>query len=72
MPRAYSQDLRQPVIEAADSGRISIPKAGRRFEVSASSAIKWMQRRRQLVVPLLLIFLEEYAGQLVADEFHCS
>jgi transposase len=47
MPRAYSQDLRERVIEAADNGRISIRKAARRFEVSASSAIKWMQRWRQ-------------------------
>ena len=47
MPRAYSQDLRERVIEAADNGRMSLRKAARRFEVSASSAIKWMQRWRQ-------------------------
>ena len=47
MPGAYSQDLRERVIEAATKTGSSIRKVARRFEVSASSAIKWVQRWRE-------------------------
>ena len=46
MPGAYSGDLRSRVIEAATNGG-SIRSAARRFKVSASSAIKWMQQFRE-------------------------
>ena len=48
MPGAYSEDLRSRVIEAATNGG-SIRSAARRFKVSASSAIKWMQQFRETV-----------------------
>jgi len=47
MPGAYSQDLRERVIEAATKTGVSIRKVARRFEVSASSAIKWVQHWRE-------------------------
>lgn len=47
MPGAYSQDLRERVITAASKTGVSIRKVARRFEVSASSAIKWVQRWRE-------------------------
>src|ERR1700684_4568442 len=43
MPRSYSGDLRERVIEAVESGA-SRREAAERFEVSVSSAIKWVQR----------------------------
>jgi transposase len=46
MAVAYSDDLRRRVIEAASEAGCSIRAAARRFKVSASSAIKWMQRYR--------------------------
>src|SRR5947209_6557295 len=46
MPGAYSEDLRSRVIDAATNGG-SIRAAARRFKVSASSAIKWMQQFRE-------------------------
>ena len=48
MPRAYSQDLRERVIAAVESGEESCRSAARRFGVSASSAIKWLQRLQRL------------------------
>jgi transposase len=39
----YSNDLRVRVIEAVDAGA-SRREAAERFEISASSAIKWLQR----------------------------
>jgi transposase len=47
MARAYSQDLRDRVIEAVARGGMSCRGAARRFGVSESSAIKWVQRYRQ-------------------------
>ena len=44
MPRAYSQDLRDRVIDAVSSGGESRRSAARRFGVSEASAIKWLQR----------------------------
>jgi transposase len=43
MPKAYSGDLRERVIEAVEIGA-SRREAAERFEVSVSSAIKWLQR----------------------------
>jgi transposase len=46
MPKAYSSDLRARVIEAVEGGA-SRHEAAERFEVSAASAVKWMQRWRE-------------------------
>src|SRR3954468_7974832 len=46
MPKAYSGDLRERVIETVASGA-SRREAAERFEVSVSSAIKWLQRWRE-------------------------
>ena len=43
MPRSYSGDLRERVIEAVESGA-SRRETAEHFEVSVSSAIKWVQR----------------------------
>ena len=43
MPKAYSGDLRERVIEAVETGA-SRREAAERFEVSVSSAVKWLQR----------------------------
>jgi transposase len=43
MPKAYSGDLRERVIVAVETGA-SRHEAAERFEVSVSSAIKWLQR----------------------------
>ena len=46
MPKSYSQDLRERVIEAVELGT-SRHEAADRFEVSVSSAVKWLQRWRE-------------------------
>lgn len=46
MPKAYSGDLRERIIEAVETGA-SRREAAERFEVSASSAVKWLQRWRE-------------------------
>ena len=43
MPKAYSGDLRERVIEAVAAGA-SRREAAERFEVSVASAVKWLQR----------------------------
>ncbi|MBV8588688.1 MAG: IS630 family transposase, partial [Acetobacteraceae bacterium] len=43
MPRAYSQDLRERVIAAVVGGQ-SRHAAAKHFQLSASSAICWLQR----------------------------
>lgn len=48
MPRAYSQDLRDRVIDAVLSGGESRRSAARRFGVSEASAVKWLQRVTRL------------------------
>jgi transposase len=45
MPRSLSGDLRERVIEAVQAGA-SRREAAERFEISASSAVKWLQRWR--------------------------
>ena len=47
MGRAYSQDLRDRVIDAVENEGVSCRAASRRFGVSESSAIKWLQRYRK-------------------------
>jgi putative transposase len=47
MPRACSNDLRERVVKAVEAGQ-SCRSAALRFGVSPSSAIKWMERWRQL------------------------
>jgi transposase len=39
---AYSQDLRDRVIDAVEIEGLGCREAARRFKVSASSAIKWV------------------------------
>ena len=46
MPKAYSCDLRERVIEAVETGA-SRREAAERFEVSVASAVKWLQRWRE-------------------------
>ena len=46
MTAALSQDLRERIVQAVEDGS-TIRQAGRRFAVSASAAIKLMQRVRQ-------------------------
>ena len=43
MPKSYSGDLRERVIEAVEAGA-SRREAGERFEISASSSVRWLQR----------------------------
>jgi transposase len=43
MPKSYSGDLRERVIEAVAKGG-SRREAAEQFDISASSAIKWLQR----------------------------
>jgi len=45
MPRPYSDDLRVRVIEAVESGA-SRREAAESFNLSPSSAVKWLQRWR--------------------------
>ncbi len=44
--KPYSEDIRIRVIRVVEGG-VSSREAARRFEVSASSAIKWVQRWRR-------------------------
>jgi transposase len=43
MPKPCSEDLRERVLEAVTAGA-SRREAAERFEISASSAVKWLQR----------------------------
>ena len=45
MARAYSQDLRERVVEAGMSG-LSARQAAARFGVGVSTAIAWVRRAR--------------------------
>ena len=46
MPKSYSGDLRERVIEAVKMEGVSRREAAERFEISASSSIRWLQRWR--------------------------
>jgi transposase len=47
MPRSYSGDLRERVIEAVETGA-SRREAAERFEISPSSSVRWLQRWREV------------------------
>jgi putative transposase len=47
MGSAYSQDLRNRVIDAVDGEGMSCHAVATRFGVSVSSAIRWLQRYRK-------------------------
>ena len=44
MAKPYSQDLRDRVIDAVERGKMSRRAAGRRYGISESVAIKWLER----------------------------
>ena len=44
MPKPYSQDLRDRVIDAVENQKMSRRGAARRFGVSESIAVKWLER----------------------------
>ena len=46
MPRSYSSDLRKRVVETVETGA-SRHEAAERFEISPSSAVRWVQRWKQ-------------------------
>jgi transposase len=47
MPKSYWGDLRERVIEAVEGGA-SRRETAERFEVSVSSAVKWLQRWHEM------------------------
>jgi transposase len=47
MPKPYSRDLRDRVIDAVTIGGTSRRAAARRCEVSESTAVKWLDRYRR-------------------------
>ena len=47
MPKPYSQDLRDRVIDAVEKGGMSCRASARRYEISESVAIKWLERYRR-------------------------
>jgi len=71
MPKAYSCDLRERVIEAVEAGA-SRHEAAERYEVSVASAIKWLQRwsEERSAAPKLrggsVSPLEEFAAEILA------
>ena len=44
MPKPYSRDLRDRVIDAVEKGAMSRRAAARRYEISKFVAIKWLER----------------------------
>src|SRR5271156_2650520 len=44
MPKSYSQDVRDRVIDAVERGEMSRRAAARRYGISESVAIKWLER----------------------------
>jgi transposase len=47
MVKPYSQDLRERVITAVEEGELSRREAARRYRVSPSSAVKWLEQFRR-------------------------
>lgn len=47
MPKIYSPDLRERVIIAVEQEGLSRREAARRYRVSASTAVKWLDRYRR-------------------------
>src|SRR6202167_5586466 len=72
MPKPYSQDLRDRVIDAVERGEMSRRAAARRYQISESVAIKWLERleraqgkgRAEGDVGARLIFLPNYSPDL--------
>jgi putative transposase len=44
MVKPYSEDLRERVITAVEEGELSRREAARRYRVSPSSAVKWVEQ----------------------------
>src|SRR6516165_5507383 len=71
MPKSYSGELRERVIEAVESGA-SRHAAAERFEVSVSSSVRWLQawRKDRRTTPKprggSVSHLEEHAAQILA------
>jgi transposase len=71
MAKPYSQDLRDRVIDAVKRGEMSRRAAARRFEISESVAIKWLERverdgSREPVAMIIVIRLSpERRGELL-------
>jgi len=71
MPKSYSSDLRERVIAAVEAGA-SRREAGERYEISASSSVKWLQRWKEnkVAAPKLrggsVSPLEKFATQILA------
>jgi len=47
MPKLYSADLRDRVVLAVEQDGLSRREAARRYRVSASTAVKWLDRYRR-------------------------
>jgi transposase len=71
MPKAYSGDLRGRVIESVESGA-SRHEAAELFEVSVSSAVRWLQtwRKERRAAPKprggSVSHLEDHAAEILA------
>src|SRR6266480_8132442 len=71
MPKSYSGDLRERVIEAVEAGA-SRREAGELFEISASSSVRWLQRwnENKMAAPKLrggsVSPLDQFAKQILA------
>ena len=57
MAKPYSQDLRDRVIDAVKRGEMSRRAAARRYEISESVAIKWLERVRESLSDMAAIGL---------------
>ena len=51
MPKSYSGDLRERVIEAVEMEGASRREAAERFDISVSSAVKWLSAGAKAEVP---------------------
>ena len=47
MAKRYSQDLRDRVIDAVEREDVSRRAAARRYEISESVAVKWLERQKR-------------------------
>lgn len=47
MGRAYSNDLRRPLVRAVIQGNLSCHQAAAQFDVAISTAINWVRRFRE-------------------------
>lgn len=45
--RAYSMDLRERVVDCIEKEQLSCREAAKRYGVAASTAIKWLKRKRE-------------------------